>query len=106
MENARNGLSVYYLNELKESGKLRELIEDEEIIPIDVEEALDRLERQFNKENLLEYFRAIDNWEEMLQDDYIGDICEVIKEDEDHIVVEFTEAGDPRKKSICTYFLA
>lgn len=106
MDNERNGLSVYYLNELKESGKLRELIEDEEIIPIDVEEALDRLERQFNKENLLEYFRAIDNWEEMLQDDYIGDICEVIKEEKDYIVVEFTEAGDPRKKNICTYFLA
>lgn len=98
-------MSVYYLNELKESGKLRDLIEEEESIPIDVEEALNRLEKQFNKENLLEYFRTLDNWEEMLQDDYIGDICEVIKEEPDHIVVEFYQADNPTNKGICTYFI-
>ena len=59
-------MSVYYLNELKESGNLRDLIEEEESIPIDVEEALDRLEKDFNKENLLEYFRTLDNWEEVI----------------------------------------
>lgn len=106
MDNEKNGLSVYYLNELKESGKLSELIEEEEVIPIEVEEALKRLEKQFNKENLLEYFRTLDNWEEMLQDDYIGDICEVVKEEPDHIVVEFYQADNPNKKNYCTYFLA
>ena len=98
-------MSVYYLNELKESGNLRDLIEEEESIPIDVEEALDRLEKDFNKENLLEYFRTLDNWEEVLQDDYIGDICEVINEEPDHIIVEFYQADNPNNKNICTYFL-
>lgn len=98
-------MSVYYLNELKESGKLRDLIEEEESIPIDVEEALNRLEKDFNKENLLEYFRTLDNWEEMLQDDYIGDVCEVIKEESDYIVVEFYQADNPTSKGICTYFI-
>ena len=106
MDKNDNENSVYYLNELQESGKLRDLIEYEEVIPIEVEIALDRLEKQFNKENLLEYFRTLDNWEEMIQDDYIGDLCEIIKEEPEHIVVEFSQPDNPRNKNICTYFLA
>lgn len=98
--------NVYYLNSLKENGKLRDLIINEEHIPIEVEEALDRLEKDFNKENLLEYFRTLDNWEEMLQDDYIGDVYDVIKEEDGNIIVEFYQADNPTKKDICTYFTA
>lgn len=96
---------VYYLNSLNEKGRLADLIKDEDIIPIEVEESLKRLQKDFNKENLMNYFYALDNWEEMLQDDYIGDVYEVIKEEPDHIIVEFYQADNPTRKDICTYFL-
>ena len=97
--------AVYYLNSLKRNGRLRDLIINEDI-PIEVEKALDRLENDFNGENLLEYFKELDNWEEKLQDDYIGDIYDIIKEEDGNIIVEFYQPDDPTKKDICTYFLA
>lgn len=96
---------IYYLNSLDEVGKLQDRI-DINSAPIFVLDALKNLEQKFNKENLIEYFHMLDAWEEMVQDDYIGDIYEVIHESPDKIVVEFSEAGNPTHKDICSYFLA
>ena len=97
--------NIYYLNSLEDTGKLEDLF-DKEHAPIFVLEAFLRLKKQFNSENLLEYFRCLDQWEEMIQNDYIGDIYEVIHEDSDKIIVEFSDPDYPTKKEICSYFLA
>lgn len=98
-------MDIYYLNSLQSSGKLKELFDPEEA-PIFVLEAFTRLERHFCKETLIDYFHALDQWEEMIQDDYIGNIYEVIKEEDDKIIVEFSEPDNPTKKDVCSYFLA
>lgn len=97
--------SVYYLNSDKDSGKLSDLL-TEDVIPDEVTLALEKLEDNFNGENLLAYFEELDRWQEMVQDDYIGSIYEVIEENDDHITVQFRDIDDIKNDDICMYFLA